>query len=43
MGQLRLSDLAVLSVNKEFAKCTCINRLTDSFAEKNRKIQFTIA
>jgi len=43
MGQLRLSDLAVLSVNKEFAKCICINSVIDSFAEKNRKIQFTIA
>ena len=43
MGRLRLSDLAVLAVNKEYAKCICIESLIDSFAEINRKLQFSLA
>lgn len=42
MGQARLSDLAVLSVNKDLAKRICHKSIIDTFAQKNRKIQFSI-
>ena len=42
MGQNLLSNLALLSVNKELTSCVCIKNVIDTFASKNRKLQFSL-
>lgn len=38
MGQERLTDLSILYIEKDLTKLININKVIDSFAEKDRRI-----